>query len=445
MLLLRIGRDNAARLSAWKSGKAASVLEVNFQADDGKVELEFSIYELERRDEIIRAAAEHAASFQIVGPPRRSAHADFVGSGTCQVKPGTSNFAFTRAAHRNIKFDSEEALLAALEGILREGRLHEVEPRDLGGYIRAERDVRNPEWLAFLATCRSDGSSLLARRRRRPQRPAPSEVGEPKEKLKSMHYVRPFPASEPVAPVELTDEEFEAIRIARQGVLRVLGVEEKFDILLANYLQLEGDLLSIALESTVILDWSWESFIEDLQLSNRRVANLLAAGRMYLDHACHDLTFLYGTDSEVLAAFRLETNRQYDTRLGYRVMEAVRNVALHRGLPIQVFSYPNVSVEAPGATTRKLRFGAVAFMMPQSLEEEGGLKPSILVELKQLGERVDVLPLVREYVAGLSSVHERLRELSDRDVLKWEATLNAVQLKVAEAAGGARDVAVCHQ
>ena len=78
-------------------------------------------------------------------------------------------------------------------------------------------------------------------------------------------------------------------------------------------------------------------------------------------------------------------------------------------------------------------------MMPQSLEEEGGLKPSILVELKQLGERVDVLPLVREYVAGLSSVHERLRELSDRDVLKWEATLNAVQLKVAEAAGGSQE------
>ena len=215
------------------------MLEVNFQADDGKVELEFSIYELERRDEIIRAAAEHAASFQIVGPPRRSAHADFVGSGTCQVKPANPQLRIRpgRSSEHQVRFRG--GLTGRVGGAFCERadftKLSHATSVDT---YELKETCGTPSGLRSSQRAGRMGSSLLARRRRRPQRPAPSEVGEPKEKLKSMHYVRPFPASEPVAPVELTDEEFEAIRIARQGVLRVLGVEEKFDIRLANHPEL---------------------------------------------------------------------------------------------------------------------------------------------------------------------------------------------------------------
>jgi hypothetical protein len=261
-----------------------------------------------------------------------------------------------------------------------------------------------------------------------------SRIGASLRKGSGMYYAWPAPPAKTDTPLEIAADEYEAIKAARHGLLRILDVEEKYDILLANYLELERDLLGIALRNTVSRDWSWEAFVEDLQLSNRRIANFLAAARMYLDHASHDLAILYGAESDVLTAFRDEASKQYDARLGYRAMEALRNFALHRALPIKIFGYPNDSIEVEGAQTRRLRFGATAYLSTASLEEEGGLKPTILAELKQLGAKIDVMPLVREYVAGLSEAHERLRTLTDADVMKWEGAMKAVQIKVGKLA-----------
>ena len=45
-------------------------------------------------------------------------------------------------------------------------------------------------------------------------------------------------------------------------------------------------------------------------------------------------------------------------------------------------------------------------------------------ELEALGGRVDLKPLVRQYVAALSDVHKQLRALTDTCVAKWDAVFD---------------------
>lgn len=235
--------------------------------------------------------------------------------------------------------------------------------------------------------------------------------------------------------IDLTPEEYATIRQAKRRLVLVLGIEEKFDLVLENYAEYERSLLELTLHQMLYRDLDWSSFRTDIQLVNRRLANLLSAARLYLDQSGHDLVAMYGSDSEVANGVRVERNCQYDTKLGYRVMEAVRNCAQHRSLPVHRMSYPS-RVEQPGVPQSKLRFGIIPSLDTARLDEDGEIKPRILDELKQRGTYVPLTPLVREYVDGLGRVQETLRAKTTVDVARWEAVLTRVEERAKEALEG---------
>lgn len=232
--------------------------------------------------------------------------------------------------------------------------------------------------------------------------------------------------------VELTQAEYESIRHAKRCQLIVLGIEDKFDLLLANYAEYEQALLELTLHQMVYRNLDWSSFQTDLQLVNRRLANLLSAARLYLDQASHDLGGLQGPESDIGAALDEERSRQYEGKIGFRAMEAARNYAQHRSLPVHQLSYPK-RVEEPGVPSSKISFGAVPSLDTAQLEVDGGFKASVLAELKERGQHVPITPLVREYVEGLGEVQERLRTISDPHVDVWEDTLRRVKERAREA------------
>lgn len=59
----------------------------------------------------------------------------------------------------------------------------------------------------------------------------------------------------------------------------------------------------------------------------------LLVWRLVLDQGAHDLSSRFGDTSEQLTKFRLATNNAYDSSREYRVIEALRNLVQHRGMP----------------------------------------------------------------------------------------------------------------
>ena len=221
--------------------------------------------------------------------------------------------------------------------------------------------------------------------------------------------------------VPISENEYCAISEAQAGLFEAVFVEEKIDLVVENYLELETSFLDSTARNMVLKnqDYQWAQL--ERSLFNRRLANLLSACRSYIDHSKHHIRAILPKGADAIVRFENEFSHRYDTSLGYRVMEALRNFAQHRGFPIHASEYTGSWV-GDGDDAR-LVFGLALYVKTKYLREDREFKKEILEELEKLGGRVDLRPLVRDYVGALGGIHELLREMIQHSVQAWEKVL----------------------
>jgi hypothetical protein len=227
--------------------------------------------------------------------------------------------------------------------------------------------------------------------------------------------------------IPLSKDEYDALVRARTNLRSLLFIEEQFDLVLNNHVELETDLLSMAVRWMVVINPDYGYMQRERNLIvNRRLLNLLSACRGYLDHAPHHINTLRVTDGELSlitsSDFRRYTSDEYDAFLGYRAMEALRNYTQHAGFPFAV-TYDS-AWEGEG-DTRRMRFTAKPYIDVTMLGKS--FKAETLKELEGLGKKVPIMPMVRQYVASLGALHEKLRKALLSNVGAWEsAVLEAI-------------------
>lgn len=224
--------------------------------------------------------------------------------------------------------------------------------------------------------------------------------------------------------VEIDEAEYLLIKTARQNLFEILFLEEQLDLVTENFYEYETELLAIASRIMIFSNDDQLSMSRERNLIGRRIVNLLTAGRMYIYQSVRHVEKMYGANSSTLGVVNKEFNLQYDKSLGYRAMEALRNYVQHRGVPIQSikFSYKVVDPE----TESQLLYRAIPLIGVLELAEDHDFKWSVLDELKNIQHNgwVDVRPLIREYIEGIDSVHEKIRELVGPDLVRWETVLD---------------------
>jgi hypothetical protein len=224
------------------------------------------------------------------------------------------------------------------------------------------------------------------------------------------------------AEVPITEAEYGTIKASRSALLEALFLEEKFDLVVQNYLELERDLLGTTVEDILTgnTDWAW--FQAKRGLLNRRLLNLLSATRGYIDHYRHAVHALQGNNSDPAKASIARLSQHYDSSLGYRVLEALRNYSQHRGFPVHALELGSNRIDSE--VRNRFKFGISIFTKTSYLREDRMFKASVLNELEQLGGRVDIKPLVRDYVGALAECHESLRKEVSSEISQWEETIS---------------------
>lgn len=224
--------------------------------------------------------------------------------------------------------------------------------------------------------------------------------------------------------IEIDEAEYRRIKSARENLFEALFLEEKLDLVTANFYEYETDLLSIASQMMIFNDDDHFSMSRQRNLVSRRIVNLLTAGRMYLDQSVQHVANIYGRDSEILSRVKSEIVLQYDQSLGFRVMEALRNYVQHRGFPIHtlLFSYKRVGTD----TEPQLLYRVIPIISVTELNEDGNFKKSVLKELDAIQNKnqVDARPLIREYIESIGKIHEKIREIIRPDLEEYERVLN---------------------
>jgi hypothetical protein len=218
--------------------------------------------------------------------------------------------------------------------------------------------------------------------------------------------------------IKIDEHEYKKIKTVKNNLLEIFYIEEKFDIFIGNYLEFELDLLKYAAYHMVRGYGTHNELHRGLNQIIRRIINLLSTGRLYLDQSIHNLNNIPSIKSIIIEEIKKEKNKQYDQHLGYRAMKALRNYVQHRGYPIQGLTYNNKLVGKD--PNEKYLFSITPYIQVQEFEKDNKFKKEVLEEIKRLGEKVDLKPLIREYVEALWNIHAKIRELLKSDILEWE-------------------------
>jgi hypothetical protein len=173
-------------------------------------------------------------------------------------------------------------------------------------------------------------------------------------------------------------------------------------------------------------DLEWSHFADVIHTFNRRLNNLLSSCRLYLDHTAGALSAIYGSDSEPLSCYKKSRNEEYDSGFAYRVMEAIRNYAQHRNLPVAHVSVENG--EFPGHRTTLNHHLIVPSLDIEELRRDHAFKRSVLQELDSFGKRyMDVRMWVRQYLEALGRIHAEVEHSISADLVAWDAMMSELR------------------
>lgn len=132
----------------------------------------------------------------------------------------------------------------------------------------------------------------------------------------------------------ISEEQFDELAEARTVLTAAFGLEESYDLLLGNYVEIEKELLAAAANNTVRDHNDYQDFFELRSTINRRVVNLLTTTRLYLDQAPQRLADCATNPEKARSEFKLRTNAHYDGFFSYRFLEELRNYVQHCGLAV---------------------------------------------------------------------------------------------------------------
>lgn len=208
--------------------------------------------------------------------------------------------------------------------------------------------------------------------------------------------------------VELSEEQFHGIGTSLSRTQDLLYIEEKYFLLLQNYFELERSFHDLALSNLLFSDFDRSDQLDDINLVNRHLANMLSATRMYVDHVPQHLNAIFGANSAECKAFTQATNQEYDVVLGYRLLYALRNHAQHSDFPVHSLSYGINWINHTGK--RMCRHSVTAYLHADEVGESKGFKSVMLAELKTLGEKIDLKPMVRQSLASFARIHTLVRK-----------------------------------
>jgi len=214
---------------------------------------------------------------------------------------------------------------------------------------------------------------------------------------------------------------YETIREHKANLLYALEIEERFDILLGNYIEFEEDILKMALRHVVIRKQEPNDWNTQRREMNRRIANFLSSAILYRDHLKHHIRSIFGEGSPQEIGIEKEISFHYDSSFSYRLMEAIRNYVQHRGVAV-----PSISVMfqltklQPGA---QVACTVTPQMMKKYLLADPKFKASVQQEIEALPDTTDLKPQIREYMTRLNLLNNWVRSLLNDECSTWEKTI----------------------
>ncbi|WP_338833567.1 hypothetical protein [Bradyrhizobium septentrionale] len=247
--------------------------------------------------------------------------------------------------------------------------------------------------------------------------------------------------------IEITKEEYNATLRARAAMNELIAVEEKYDALMENYVELEETLHNFGIRTLAFVERRYEDTITPLNQVSRRVSNLLSSARLYRDALPQHAARLLGRKHSEVVRLQEELKPGNPNHpMPYRQMEAVRNYAQHVGpaindIVIDRHWEPNEENQKGRHLCAILpRMDADAISRNKRNNHE--LAPDLRTSLAALGKEANPMPIIRKYVEHIGTIHAGFRETVKQLEKESEELMRGLLERYAKAAPGETLVAV---
>lgn len=212
--------------------------------------------------------------------------------------------------------------------------------------------------------------------------------------------------------LEICQDEFHKLKSSKRCLSSALAVEEKYELLLSNYMELEKEVLEITVDNMLRRNESYSDFFSIRLKCNRRLINLLTATRLYIDQIHRHLRDCLPAEEDAESYTKQLFSEQYDAHFEYRFMEALRNYSQHRGLAVHSTSFGSSRKEVEDSSY--FEFNSSIFSLKSELELDDTFKKSVL---KEMTEKIDLIQCARRYVESLNivqcSIRDKISPLAD--------------------------------
>ncbi|MDL5595675.1 hypothetical protein PGC34_07110 [Pseudomonas kribbensis] len=206
----------------------------------------------------------------------------------------------------------------------------------------------------------------------------------------------------PQKPLEISKERYEEITAARLTLIDAKNFEERYEMVIGNFLELERFIADFSLRTHIEADFSYRKASTVFLESNRLVMNLLTTFKSYVDQTPQDFKHLPTAFGE---KFQEIASSIYDKSFAYRFASALRNHTQHYSPPVH-------AVRTGGTRVDWIDKG-LFFCKKQELAENPKFKKAVLDEFN---DEVDLKAIFRELMEHLSRMHIKLRQFLHESV-----------------------------
>lgn len=228
-----------------------------------------------------------------------------------------------------------------------------------------------------------------------------------------MYYQLRIHAMGKYPEIEIDEAKFCSIVEARNILLAAMAIEEKYDLLIRNYIELEKEVLNAASESMIYRDCDYSKSFDVRLLFNQRIVNLLTSSRLYIDQIQQHIRTCLPNDLDALSNVKGFFSKEYDNHFEYQFMEALRNFVQHRGLAVHSTNHLSrwTSQEDDG----RMEFRIKLFTNKAEVSNDKAFKKNVS---KIMPKQVELICASRRYIESLNNCHIQIRDLISKPVRK---------------------------
>ncbi|THF61071.1 hypothetical protein E6C76_20985 [Pseudothauera nasutitermitis] len=234
----------------------------------------------------------------------------------------------------------------------------------------------------------------------------------------------------PHLQMDITEERYNELAHAREVLSDALAFEQRYELLLGNFISMELAFTEICLRTIVEPQYRYPEIAETIRQANRHIVNILTAMRGYADQVRQDFKCVELKPRFSLIA-KAELVKVFERSPDYRFMCELRNYVQHKATAIHGFEEAGAASNDPNGWVEMIKF----YASKASLSADGDFKTRVLDEQP---EKIDVRRCARQSVQEMGVAHLALRRAIAEHVVRARSAFESAIRDYEE--GGAESV-----